>query len=168
MFTRIIFWLLLVLCPILSHADELTAQKENDVRKLIVSTGGTKIGVQFASAITENLSMVLKKARPDIPERVFTVLNKELITLFEEKMNAPGGMVEQVIPIYAKYFTHSEIKELLAFYQTSIGRKAVDVLPKVVGESMVAGQAWGESLAPEINRRVEATLKREGIEMPRR
>lgn len=168
MFTRMICWLLLVLCPTLSHADELTAQKTNDIRKLIVSTGGTKIGVQFAGAVTQNLSTTLRKARPDIPERFFTVLHKELVTLFEERMNAPGGMVERVTPIYAKHFTHPEIKELLAFYQTSIGQKAIDVLPRVVAESMVAGQAWGESLAPEINRRVAATLKREGIELPRK
>jgi hypothetical protein len=157
-----------VLCPILSHADELTAQKRDDIKTLIVTTGGTNIAVQFGSALSQNLAKTLKAARPDIPERVFTVINKELITLFEERIDAAGGMVERVIPIYDKYFTHSEIRELLAFYQTNIGRKTIDVLPKIVSESMVIGQAWGQSLAPEINRRVEATLKKEGIVIPRK
>jgi hypothetical protein len=40
--------------------------------------------------------------------------------------------------------------------------------PKIVGESMAIGQAWGQSLGPEINRRVEAILKKEGMEIPRK
>jgi uncharacterized protein len=157
-----------MLCPVLSHADELTAQKKEDIRKLIATTGGTKIAVQFAGALTQNLAKTLKAARPDVPERVFTVINSELIALLEERMNTPGGMVDRVIPVYDKHFTHSEIRELLAFYQTNIGRKAIDVLPKIIGESIAIGQAWGQSLGPEINRRVEAILKKEGIEIPRK
>lgn len=170
MFTRINYWplLLLMLCPLHSHADELTAQKRDDIKKLMVTTGGTKVAIQFAGAISQNLAKALKAARPDIPERVFTVINGELITLLEERMNAPGGMVDQMIPVYDKYFTHPEIRELLAFYQTNIGRKAIDVLPKIVGESMAIGQTWGQSLGPEINRRVEAILKKENIEIPRK
>jgi hypothetical protein len=41
-------------------------------------------------------------------------------------------------------------------------------VPKIVGESMAIGQTWGQSLGPEINRRVEAILKKEGIEIPRK
>lgn len=165
---RWVCWLMLVAWPTISLADELTDQKKADIRKLIVSTGGTRIGIQFADAITKNMARTLKAARPDIPDRIFTIVNKELITLFEERMNVPGGIVDRIIPIYDKYLTHSEIRELLAFYETSIGRKAIEVLPKVVGESMIIGQAWGESLAPEVNRRIEATLKKEGIELPRK
>lgn len=168
MYTRRICCLLLLLCPLVSGADELSPQKREDIRKLMVNTGGSKIAVQFAASITRNLAKALKAARPDVPERVFSVINSELLALFEERMSAPDGMIERVIPIYDKYFTHAEIRELLAFYDTQVGRKAVDVLPQIVGESMAAGQAWGQSLEPEINRRVEAALKREGIEIPRR
>lgn len=168
MCTRTICLLLLLICPFVAGADELTAQKREDIRQLMVSTGGSKIAMQFAASVTQNLSKALKAARPDVPERVFSIVNSELIALFEERLAAPGGMIERVIPIYDKYFTHAEVRELLAFYRTPIGRRAIEVLPKVVGESMAAGQAWGKSLEPEINRRIEAALKQEGIELPRR
>jgi len=165
MLTRL-FCLLLLILPISSQADELTQKKREDITKLLVTTGGTKIGVQFANAVTENLSKTLKAARPDIPDRVFTVLNQEMMSLMQEKMNAPGGMIDLVIPIYDKHFTHADIKELLAFYQTRIGRKSIEVLPMVVSESMQVGQSWGQSLGPEIAQRVDAVLKKEGIQMP--
>jgi hypothetical protein len=39
--------------------------------------------------------------------------NLLLDSFFKEKMNEPGGLFDLVIPIYDKYFTHSEIKGLL-------------------------------------------------------
>jgi len=149
-----------------ARADELTPQKRADIRKLMVITGAAKIGVQFADAMMQSLTKTLKATRPDIPDRVFAVMQNELVSLFQEKMEAPNGLIDQVIPIYDRYLTHSEISELLAFYQTDLGRKVIDILPKVTSESMAAGQAWGQSLGPEIAQRLQEALKREGIQIP--
>jgi len=151
----------------LARADELTPEKRDDIKQLIVSTGGTRLGIQFATVVTQGMAKTLKAMRPDIPERVFVVMNQEMIGLFEEKMNAPGGLVDRIVPVYAKHFTHQEIRDLVAFYQTDTGRKAMQVLPQIVAESMTLGQEWGRSLSPEINQRVEAVLRKEGIELPR-
>jgi hypothetical protein len=90
-------------------------------------------------------------------------MDRELMALFSEKMSAPGELIDQVIPVYDKHFTHQEILELLAFYQTPIGKKTILVLPKVTNESMLAGQRWGQSLGPEIERRIINSLTREGL-----
>ena len=66
-------------------------------------------------------------------------------------------------PVYDKYFTHQEIKELMAFYETPSGKKAILVLPTVINEAMGIGQGWGQALGPEIERRVNAALTREGL-----
>lgn len=153
-------------CSSPARADELTPEKRADIRKLTEMTGAGKMAVQFADAMGQSTARTLKAARPDVPERVFAVINDELLALIQERMDTPGGLIDRVIPIYDRYFTHAEIKDLLAFYQTATGRKIVGVMPKVVSESFAAGQDWGKSLAPEIQRRVLATLKREGIEVP--
>lgn len=96
---------------------------------------------------------ILKAARPDIPNRALTVIETELISLLSEKIPEPGGLLEMTIPIYGKHFTHAEIRELLAFYETPIGKKAVRVLPEALSEGMITGQQWGKKLGPEINER---------------
>ncbi len=126
-------------------------------------TGSANIAKQFTSASSRQIFQTLKASRPEISDRTLGVIDRELMALFSEKMSAPGGLIDQVIPIYGKYFTHQEIRELLAFYQTPAGKKTILVLPKVVNESMMAGQRWGQSLGPEIEKRVMAALKREGI-----
>ena len=74
-----LFLCLLLAAPVPAQADELTPQKKDDIRKLIVTTGGTRIGVQFAGVITQNLAKSIKTARPDVPERVFAAVNNEQI-----------------------------------------------------------------------------------------
>ncbi|MCU0869226.1 MAG: DUF2059 domain-containing protein [Burkholderiales bacterium] len=159
--------LLAALVHATASAEELTPQKRDDIKKLFATTGGTKMGAQFAGMITSQLARNLKAVKPGTPDKAFVAVNKDLTALFDDRMSQPGGLIDQVIPVYDRNFTHAEIKELLAFYDTPIGRKVVETLPRVVGESMQIGQAWGQSLGPEIESRVKMALKREGVELPK-
>lgn len=163
---RKVFISLLILYSCTAYAEELTPAKRDDIWKLMQITGSSQIAQQFANAMTQDMFNSLKAARPDIPDRAFDIMHRELIALFSERMDKPGGLLDQIVPIYHRYYTHREIKELLAFYETSVGKKTIAVLPKIVIESMAVGRKWGESLGPEISRRVEAALKREGITLP--
>jgi hypothetical protein len=82
-------------------------------------------------------------------------------TEFSEK----GGYYELVYPIYHKFFTLEELKGLLAFYRTPLGRKLLSAMPQLVKESMAAGQKWGQLVAPELQKRVLARFEKEGIRL---
>jgi hypothetical protein len=164
MFLRSFFSLLLV--ALIYHAaaaDNLTPEKTNDIKRLIEMTGGTNIAKQFSSAITQQLVQMLKSAKANIPDSALQAMEKDITTLITDNVSAPGGLVDQVVPIYDKYLTHPEVKELLAFYQTPLGTKVRSVLPQITQESMHAGQQWAQKLGPEIDKRVEDALKREGL-----
>lgn len=160
------FVLAVALSTCLGHAalaEEINPSKLADIKQLMEITGSANMGKQYAAMISKQIFQMLKSSRPDVPERVVEVMNKELVTLFSERMSVPGGLTDQLIPIYDKYFTQADIRELLAFYQTPVGKKFTSVMPKVLGESMLAGQKWGQSLGPEIDKRVKAVLAKEGI-----
>jgi hypothetical protein len=144
-------------------ADELTTAKKEDIKRLMEVTGATNIAKQFASAISQQIFQTLKAAGTKIPDRALAVMDTELTSLFSEKMSVPGGFIDQIIPIYDKYFTHQDVREMLAFYQTPIGQKAISVLPAVTNECTLAGQRWGQSLGPELDQRVLSALKREEL-----
>jgi len=164
MFRYIACAMLLIFLQSSVLADELTQAKYSDIKKLIDITGSADTGLQFAGATSQGIFSTLKAARPDIPDRALEVINREMIALLKEKMNTPGGLIDQWVHIYDKYFSHAEIKELLAFYQSNIGKKVIARLPKVLNESIVAGERWWvESLRPEFEKRIYAALKREGI-----
>ncbi len=144
-------------------ADELTPAKTEDIKLLIEMTGGTNIGKRFSSAITEQLVQILQSAKTTIPDNTVRAIEKEISTLINDNISNPGGLVDQVVPIYNKYLSHDEIKELLVFYQTPLGVKLRSVLPQITHESMLTGQQWAQKLGPEIDRSVEEALKRAGV-----
>ncbi len=47
--------------------------------------------------------------------------------------------VERLYPIYAKYYTPDEVRQITAFYKTPVGTKALSVTPQIISESMQAG-----------------------------
>ena len=162
----ILKWLLLEGYDVICFMADVGQEEDfGEAEKKALSIGASQVYVEDLKTefVTDYIFQALKASRPEVPDRALEVMDRELMALFSEKMAAPGGLMDQVIPVYHKYFTHQEIRELLDFYQTPIGKKAIMVLPRVVSDSMVAGRRWGESLGPEIETRVRAALEREGL-----
>ncbi|SNR33708.1 hypothetical protein SAMN06265371_101433 [Lutibacter agarilyticus] len=71
-----------------------------------------------------------------IPAEKQAIFKEELIATFPELYNA-------MAVIYMDTFTHDEIKELLAFYATPVGKKLADKSGELAQKGMTAGQSWG-------------------------
>jgi hypothetical protein len=157
---------MIALVPNVVGAADLNSEKRADIRKLIEMTGISKVGLQYANAVFENAAKSLKIAMPELSKQALSKMKADLESFFQEKLEAPGGMVDQLIPVYDKYWTHEEIKALIAFYQSYLGQKSVEISPKISDEAYVIGSTWGQSLGPEIVRRFQAMLKEQGLDVP--
>lgn len=166
MLTRTLAVSLLLAMPLFAHADELTSSKKADILKLMEITGNDNIPAQIAGAITQNMANGLKQARPEIPQRFYINLDKDLTAFFKEKVNAPGSLMEKTVANYNKYFTQAELKEILAFYQSPTGKKSITNLSLIVNEGMMEARKLTQSLAPDIEQRIKAAFKKEGIALP--
>lgn len=45
-------------------------------------------------------------------------------------------MIEDIIPVYQKHLTRSDLESMIAFYQSPIGQKILDELPAMMQETM--------------------------------
>ena len=116
--------------------------KEDDIRKLLVATGAGKLGVQ----VMQQMLSAMRAQNPNIPSDYFDKLMEEV---------DPNELIEITIPSYDKHLTHDEIKELLKFYETPIGKKLVEKQPLIAQDSMIAGQKWGMELHRRLAERIE-------------
>ncbi len=121
-------------------ADE---QKRADARELMELMGSAQIGKQVMDSMLE----MMRPAFPNVPAEFWEQTEKEMTG--EE-------LVELIIPIYLKNFTHEEILQLIEFYQTPLGRKLIAAQPAIVQESMVIGSEWGEKKGAEIVEKMQA------------
>lgn len=49
-------------------------------------------------------------------------------------------MEKEMVPLYSRYFTAAEMKQMAAFYRTPTGAKTLQVMPQLMPEAMAIGQ----------------------------
>jgi len=159
-------WPLTLLCFTAGlHAAPLQDDKKADIERLMQMTGATRIGMQIASAMVAQMTQAVKKSRPDISPQAMTVMQKTVMEVMQEKVADRQGLLGQIVELYHKHFSHDDIKGLIAFYESDLGRKTVKEMPKLAGESIRIGRQWGARLGPEIEQRVGQALKRLGYSL---
>lgn len=120
--------------------------KQADIRHLLELTGAVNMANQSMDGMEKSVKSLMSGSLPPGEYR------DQLLDLFFQKFRAKrdtNQLVELVIPIYDKYYTHDDIKALIAFYETPVAKKMVAVLPKVLEESQAAGLKWGGELGRE-------------------
>lgn len=145
-----------------SFCDELSPAKRADIEQLLKMTGALAAGKQMSNAMVTQLTQVLRKVRPDIPDRVLDVLPEEVDAVISDNI---GDLTELIVGLYHKHFTGDEVKEMIRFYSTPLGKKTIEVMPVLMTESFQAGQQWGQTLGPAVQARIQARLKKEGFDL---
>jgi hypothetical protein len=89
------------------------------------------------------------------------------VAAIEEKKYAPrvSELVDATARIYAEHFTEQELRQLLAFYQSPIGRKALVEEPKVLDDAMAYAGSWGDNLSQEVIGSMREDMKKRGHDM---
>jgi hypothetical protein len=140
---------LALLCagPVMAQAPAgEAAAKKQDIRKLLDLTGAAQIGQQIAAQMIP----MFKQSNPQVPQKFWDDVQKEF---------NPEAMIQLIIPIYEKHLTHDDVRGLIAFYQSPLGRKMTAVTPQITQESMAAGQQWGMQIAQRVQKRLQDQQK---------
>ena len=75
----------------------------------------------------------------------FDAFAERFQALFVERLNFSTIMETVYPPVYDKYFSEEELRQMVAFYRTPVGRKAIEVMPSVMQE---AGRAIEDAVWP--------------------
>jgi hypothetical protein len=70
--------------------------------------------------------------------------------------------MKDVPAIYAKYFSAQQLHELAAFYRTATGAKALQMMPRVMGESMTPMLPRIQGFQNEVAVNVRNVMKKHG------
>jgi len=55
-------------------------------------------------------------------------------------------LYEEIAKIYMETYTHEEVKQMLKFYDSPVGRKMASSMGEITKKSNAAGQEWGMEL----------------------
>jgi hypothetical protein len=149
------FALVLAFCGA-ARAAELSQEDRHIAQQVIEALGGKEL---ILRAVHQNMAAI-RKLRPDITPDKEPLVEREISACVAERITAPGGLADQLLPVFAKRFTKDELRQLAAFYASPVGRKALSELPGALRDARNATQAAAIGMIPELNRRVNAALAR--------
>ena len=81
-----------------------------------------------------------KVAKPEVTEEKWAALKKDVFDVEVAELN------KMLVPVYKKHFTPEEIKAILAFYETPVGKKLAEQSPLITVETMQLTQQWAMGL----------------------
>jgi len=148
-------------------AEQPSPAKRESVKQLLESSGAGAMGKQLAAIITRQIISGLHKSRPDIPTRTLAIIERETSAIMNESMDAPGGLLDRMVPLYTATFTQEELDAMIAFYQSPVGKKTVAVMPELLRAGQQIGQQYAKDIAPVIKQRLKDALTREGVVLDR-
>lgn len=149
-----------------AFADELTAAKRAQIKTLLEITGVKAIPEQIANNTVQSWVPGIKQLDPKFPDKGFAVIRDAFLTGLNAKIDGGGGLIEQVTIVYHNQFSATEIADLLKFYQSQLGKKLLSSQAKVNGETFQTAMKWADSMSTDLDLRIDAALKKEGLKLP--
>jgi hypothetical protein len=117
--------------------------KAVEIRKLLEVMGTVKMTHQ----VLDQMISSFKVQNNDV--------SSEFWDRFEKEMNLQE-LVDQMVPLYAKYYSLDDLKAVNAFYQTPAGQRVLAATPRIMQESMQIGQNWGRQVATRLMAELKA------------
>ncbi|MFZ0198608.1 MAG: DUF2059 domain-containing protein [Candidatus Sulfotelmatobacter sp.] len=131
------------------------AASKEDVKKLFDVMASREQMTQMMQQLFAQIRAMnreqLKKQRPDVSDAELARLDQQSQDLIK---NFPlDEMLNDMVPVYQRHFTKSDIDALTAFYSSPTGQKFLHEMPTVTAETMKA-------VYPRIQTEVDSALKR--------
>lgn len=128
----------------------ISPTKRSLIKELLEITQASKsanqvIDVMVRSELPKLVSAILKNVpsldsdRPEVQKQFSEIISRIAVKYRDRVLKKIdlNQLVEQVsYPIYDQYFTESELRDIIGFYKSSTGKKAISVLPQIVVDSM--------------------------------
>ena len=108
--------------------------------------------------LMQQLKPAIVQGRPEV-ERDYDQMVPQMLATVGERMNE---LVGSLAAIYATHFTADELRMITEFYRGPAGQKFLQVMPKIMQDSMTVGQKFGESIALDLRNRMIDGLRKRG------
>ena len=142
--------------------EEQTESKKADIERLLQLTTAPVLTQMISEIAIRDLTESLKVAVPDLPETAQKAAVEETRAVVREFAN---DFLKDLYPSYDKLFTQSEIREMLVFYDTPLGKKMLNAAAVLDADGRAVAQKNVKALYPRITARVVERLEKEGVKM---
>ena len=120
-------------------AEKIDPAKEKSIRKLIEITRATQTMLEGMKVGLE----AQKKAQPGIPDVFWEEFLKRSTANIDE-------FVTILVGVHDRNYTKEQIDQMVAFFETPLGRMMAEKQPAVALETVAAAERWGMKMGMQV------------------
>ena len=142
----------------LASAQQPSPGATASAKELITITGTTALFSPLIAGVVEQAKALYLQQNPALSKdlnEIATQMRTDLQPRFSE-------LTEEVARLYAANFTEQELKDILAFYKSTAGKKLLAEEPKIADSSMKFAQDWANKLSDQVIGKLRDELKKRG------
>lgn len=141
-----------------AQAQAPSASALATARELVETKGGAAMFDPVIVSVVEQTKGALLQTNPQLAKDLNDV-GTQLRTEFTPRRDELMG---QAAKLYSERFSEQELKDMLAFYKSALGKKMITVEPQVLDETFNYIQQWGQRVSEEVMNRFRAEMKKKG------
>ena len=130
-------------------------------KELLQLKGASEVFDKTVANVVDQTKDTLLPTNPTL-SRPLNEVSVQLKAEFEPKKSE---LLNEMSRAYARYFTEAELRELLAFYKTNLGRKVLVTEAQAVEATFKRAQDWTLALADQVMARYRAEMKKKGYDL---
>lgn len=127
-------------------------------RQLVELKGGNTMFDPIIHGIVNQTGSTLLQTNPQLSKD----LNEVAGTLRTEFSARRADLLNEAAKFYAKRFSEAELKELVTFFSSSLGKKMVVEEPQALDETFQFIQQWSQTIGEQVMNRFRAEMKKKG------
>lgn len=146
--------------PVNAQSKPSAAAMAN-AQQLVEVTGASTLFNPLIPGVVEQAKLLFLQQNPALAKDLDEVAAK----LRSEYASRQAELTKYVASTYAQHFTADELKQLVAFYQSPLGKKLQAQQPLVVESSMKFAQDWANKLSDQVIEKMRAEMKKRGHDL---
>jgi hypothetical protein len=149
--------------PTAARAEEPDPAAVAKAKEVMAAAHSDRMADQVITMMEKPLSQLIESANPGRAKEVTDLLHDRFIPAMRERLPEFTDLAARV---YAKHFTVADLEQLIAFYNSPIGKKLLAEQGAMLAEMGQLGQAWGRNVATEVMRKLAPEFQKRGLAMP--
>ena len=130
-------------------------------RELLEIKGASAMFSPLVAGVVEVTKQQLLTTNPMVSKD----LNEVAARLKLEFTPRQTEVINEIAVLFARKFTEQELKEIIAFFKSSAGKKFLVDEPPTMQEGMVRAEAWSRQLSEQVLVRFRAEMKKRGHDL---
>ena len=156
-------WPVIVLLTMLTCAPSAWAQQPSanaiaSAKEILEIKGAPGLYQNVVPNIVEQAKNLFLQTNPMLSKD----LNEVAVQVRKDFIPRQQDIADQIAKAYASRFTEQELKDIVIFYKTPLGRKMIAEEPQLVDQTMATIRNWADKLSQEIIGQFRAEMKKKG------